>query len=108
MTVFEDLKSMNIDELAEWFEANCVHDDDPCIRWWNDTYCQRCDAVVKDGQEYAYCELYDKCRYFQAMGYMPTTKQQIKLWLKGEVEEIPMPTDADAPPVEIEEVYYDR
>lgn len=29
MTVFEKIKSMNIDEFAEWFDEYCAHDDDP-------------------------------------------------------------------------------
>lgn len=86
MKVFEKLKSMNIDEYAEWFEANCLHNDDPCIKWFNDTYCENCEAVVKDGHEYAYCELNHKCRHFKDMNDMPDNKQTIKLWLESECD----------------------
>lgn len=84
MTVFEDLKSKNIDEFAKWFEENCLHDDDPCIRWFNETYCKDCEDVDKDGEECAYCELNGKCRYFNDMDSMPDNRQTIKLWLKSE------------------------
>lgn len=84
MTVFEDLNSKNIDEFAEWFEENCLHNDDPCIRWWDETCCKNCEPVVKDGQEYSYCELNGKCRYFENMDKMPNNKETIKLWLESE------------------------
>lgn len=85
MTVFENLKSMNIDEFAEWFEKNCVHDNDPCIRWFDRTYCKNCEAVFENELEYAYCELNHKCRYFQYMDEMLDNLQTIKLWLKSEL-----------------------
>lgn len=84
MMLFENLKSMNIDEFAEWFGENCLHDNDPCIRWFNKTYCQNCEPVIKDGQECAYCECIGKCRYFQELNNMPTNQQTIKMWLESE------------------------
>lgn len=86
MTVFESLKSMNIDEFADWFEKNCLHDDDPCIKWWDKTYCQNCKPVIKDGQEYAHCELNEQCKYFRYMNEVPDNKQVVKLWLESEVK----------------------
>lgn len=84
MTVFEKLSSMNIDEYTEWFEENCIHDTDPCIRWFDKTYCQNCEEVVKDGA-YSYCELHGKCRFFKKMDNVPDNKQTIKLWLESKV-----------------------
>ena len=84
MTVFEDLNSMNIDEFAEWYEKNCLHNDDPCIRWFDEKYCKNCEAILKDGQEYGYCELNGKCRYFKDMNEVPNIRQTVKLWLESE------------------------
>lgn len=86
MTMFESLQSMNIDKFAEWFEENCLHNDDPCIKWWDNTYCKNCEEVEKDEQEYAYCELYGKCRYFKDMNEMPNHKETIKMWLESDCE----------------------
>lgn len=95
VTVFEDLKSKNIDEFAEWFEENCLHDGDPCIRWFDKTYCKNCKAVTKDGQEYAYCELNGNCKYFKDMNEVPNNKQTIKLWLESKCEDDKYPSSTD-------------
>ena len=86
MTIFENLKSMNIDEFVDWFEENCLHDDDPCIRWFDETYCQNCEGAIKDGKDYAYCELNGKCRFFMDMDEVPDNKQTIKMWLKSKIK----------------------
>jgi len=92
VTVFEKIKSMNIDEFAEWFDEHCSHDTDPCITWWNNNYCKKCDGVIghyEDSDrkiEFSYCELYDKCRFFQDLDEVPDTKQMTKLWLESEVK----------------------
>ena len=92
MIVFEKIKSMNIDEFAEWYEANCLHDNDPCLRWWDKTYCQNCEGIIKDDivpypHEFAYCELNGNCRYFKDMDNIPDNIQTIKMWLENEYEE---------------------
>ena len=89
MTKFENLKSKNIDEFAEWFEENCLYDDDPCIRWFDETYCKNCEPIIKQNEmgykmEYAYCELNGNCRYFKDMNELPNNKQMVKLWLESE------------------------
>lgn len=86
MMMFENLKSMNIDEFASWFEENCIHDNDPCIRWFDETYCQKCEPIIENGMEYAYCELNDKCRYFNDIESVPSAKETIKMWLESEAE----------------------
>lgn len=86
MTVFENLKSMNIDKFAEWYENNCLHNNDPCIKWWDKTYCKNCEAIVKDDKEYAYCELNHKCRFFKDMDNVPDCRQMTKLWLESKCE----------------------
>lgn len=88
MTIFENLKSMNIDEFAKWLEENCLYDSDPCIKWFDETYCKNCKTVIENGREYAYCELNDKCRYFKDADEMPDNSQIIKLWLESQVRNI--------------------
>lgn len=85
MTVFENIKSMNIDEFTEWFDENCVHDNDPCIKWFDETYCKNCETILKDGREYAYCELNDNCKYSNDGMYESSRKHTIKMWLESEI-----------------------
>lgn len=91
MTVFEKIKAMDVDEFATWFDESCTHDDDPSIKWWNDTYCAKCESVTgrfvdsEREMEFAYCELYDRCRFFQDMDHVPSSEEMIKMWLESEV-----------------------
>ena len=99
MTVFEKIKSMNIDEFTEWFADNCMHDDDPVIKWWDNAYCKDCNSVYttvdyldsyapsyNKEHECAWCEVNGKCKYFQDMNEVPSSQDMIKLWLKSEAE----------------------
>ena len=91
MTVFEKIKSMNIDEFAEWFDEHYAHDTDPCIEWWNNAYCNKCDPEIghydnSDREtEFCWCELHGKCKFFQDMNREPNTLEMTKLWLESEV-----------------------
>ena len=93
MTVFEKIKTMNIDEFAEWFNEHCAHDTDPCISWWDKNYCNKCEAVIAtiegyhNDVEFAWCELHDKCKYFKDLDKTPDTLQMTKLWLESEVKD---------------------
>ena len=90
MTEFEKIKVMNIDEFAEWFDDHCAHDGDPCVTWWNNTYCANCEPIKGKPEGYhleldfAWCELYEKCKFFQDMERVPNTKEMTKLWLESE------------------------
>lgn len=90
MTVFEKIKSMDINEFAKWFSENCVHDGDPVITWWDNKYCKNCESeivhVIEDGREMecAWCEVHDKCRYFTHMDKTPEFDEITKLWLESE------------------------
>lgn len=92
MTVFEKIKSMDIDEFAEWFDEHCAHDTDPCIDWWNDTYCKNCEPEIAtiegyhNSNEFCWCELYGKCRFFQDLDETPDTLHMTRLWLESEYE----------------------
>ena len=91
MTIFEKIKSMDIKEFAEWFENNCAHDYDPAITWWERNYCSKCEPEItqvegyhKEEMEFCWCELHNKCKFFQNMDKLPDTKEMIKLWLESE------------------------
>ena len=95
MTVFESIKSKtnNIDEIVEWMDKYCAFDQAPYMTWWDNNYCKKCAAEVVDDPEgcgflqAAYCELHDKCKYFQDMDDIPTIKETIKMWLESECED---------------------
>ena len=84
MTVFEKIKSMDINEFARWFEENCIHDNDPCIRWFDKTFCENCEPIMKDGMEWGYCELNDNCKFFKDVDYIPSQRETIGIWLNSE------------------------
>lgn len=88
MNVFESIKSKSIDELTEWLDKYCVFGNAPWIEYWDKTYCNKCDAVYYDGDrnEYAWCELNNRCKFFQDMSSIPNDKQIIKMWLESEIE----------------------
>ncbi len=93
MTIFEKIKAMNIDELAKWLDEQCPHDVDPCVTWWDNTYCKNCESVTAKyddsciDMEFAWCELHGKCRFFQDMDEVPDTVQITKMWLESEVQD---------------------
>lgn len=79
MTVFENLMSKNIDELVEWLDENGAVYDSPWKKWYNKTYCRKCNA-----DECRWCQLYNKCKFFPEMNRVPNRRQKIKLWLESE------------------------
>ena len=93
MTVFEKLNSKNIDEFAKWFDNHCSHDTDPCITWWDDTYCKNCEPLMSCYEDscreiqFSWCEIYGKCRFFPYMDNAPDSLQITKLWLESETDE---------------------
>ena len=93
MTVLENFKTRNIDELAEWFDKYIAFDDAPWWKYWDKNYCNRCEAVitcVPEFDEYehkvAYCELNGNCKHFKEIDEIPDNKHIIKLWLESKAE----------------------
>ena len=93
MTVFDKLKSKNIDELAEWIDEYGQFDGSPWLDYWDDNYCKKCDsekvfvpALCKE-TKVAWCELHYKCKFFQEMDDVPDIKQIIKIWLESEYKD---------------------
>ena len=60
MTNFEHLKSMSIEELAEWLDEYGQFDNSPWSTWFSETYCDKCESI--------------KCKYVDAektLGFSP-------------------------------------
>lgn len=91
MTVFENIKNKSIDELVDWLDKHCDFDSALWWRYWDENYCDKCEAVVftddEGGKEcFAYCEHYSNCRFFKDMDCIPDSKQIIRMWLESEVK----------------------
>lgn len=94
MTVFENIKSKNIDGFAEWLNEHGKQDYAPWDIWFDKLYCDKCEPIVKHDpnydnngleHEYCWCELHDgKCKFFQDMDEAPWGKQIVKMWLESE------------------------
>ncbi len=104
MNNFERLKSMSVEELAEWLDQNGIIDNSPWSEHFNNKYCANCESVMckyedaekvlgfkpyflDDEVECAYCEVYNKCRFFPEMDEVPDGLEAVKMWLEAEVEE---------------------
>ena len=100
MTNFDKLKSMSLDELAKFIDEHGMYDDTPWMNWWDKTYCDNCPSLKLKGEEVqeklgivpflnetyecAYCEVYDKCKYFPELEETPSMRDIIKMWLEAE------------------------
>ena len=95
MKIFEKIQSKDIDELARWLDVNATFDNTPWIEFFDTKYCKNCEPeiVKKDCNDYhcdmkfGWCELHDKCRYFQELDEAPDNVQMIKMWLESECED---------------------
>lgn len=90
MTVFENFKNKNIDELVEWISEHWSFDGAPYWKHWDENYCNKCEpetAYVKEFDrecECAWCEINGNCKFFSDMNDIPDEKQIIKMWLESE------------------------
>ena len=90
MTVFDGIKSKNIDELTEWINENLVFDRAPFWKWWDNNYCSKCVSELgymphlNKECEFAWCELNGKCKFFMELNDIPDEKQIVKMWLESE------------------------
>lgn len=96
MNNFDKLKSFDIDQLAEWLDANGMWDNSPWSKHFDSQYCQKCESVIgtvcddfgDDRKcEFAYCEVEHKCRYFADLEDVPECKEIIKMWLESEAKD---------------------
>ena len=105
MTHFDKLKSMTIDELAEFIDEHGMYDNTPWMNWWDKNYCDKCESIKLNYEETqkilqivpffkestiecAYCELHNKCKYFPNLEGTPSMKDIVKLWLEATHEEL--------------------
>lgn len=79
MTVFENLMSKDIDGLVEWLNKNGAVYDSPWKKWFYKTYCRECGD-----DECLWCQLYNKCKYFQELDKVPNRELKIRMWLESE------------------------
>lgn len=90
MIVFNSIKNKNIDELAEWLDKYGQYDGSPWNEWFDKNYCQKCEPeyvyveAFERKCECAWCELHNKCKFFQNIDDAPDSKQIIKMWLESE------------------------
>lgn len=93
MTVFESFKTKNIDELTEWLADNWSSCEAPWTMYFDEKYCKKCEGVMArvegyySEMEFGYCELYDKCRFFEDADIddVLDDKFAIKMWFESEV-----------------------
>ena len=90
MTIFENIKAKNIDEFSKWLDEVGNINNTPWIKWFYSHYCSKCESVIghvvdehKD-MEFAWCEVYGKCRFFLELDDTPDSRQMIKMWLESE------------------------
>lgn len=94
MNNFERLKQMDIDQAAEWLDKHGQFDSSPWMKWFDSTYCKKCETIrarlvdPDKENECSWCELNeDKCKFFPDQDETPEGKQIVKLWLESEVED---------------------
>ena len=99
MTNFDFLRSMSVDELAEWLDENGQFDNSPWANWFNDKYCSNCESITCKVEganigvtplypeheiDCAYCEIHKNCRFFKDQNKVPDVTDIIKMWLLEE------------------------
>ena len=101
MTNFDKyFKNATIESLSEFLDAHGMYDDTPWMDWWDRTYCDKCPSLklkseeaqdklgiipfLNETYECAYCEVYNKCKYFPKLEETPSMKDIIKMWLEEE------------------------
>ncbi len=92
MNNLKHLQTMPTDQLIEWLDEN-GNQDAAWWKWFDEKYCNNCelekyysDYFQQEGK-CAYCEVYNKCRFFPEMDDVPDGKETIKLWLEAEIED---------------------
>lgn len=85
MTVFDNLKTKTIDEIAEWLDEYIAFDDTPWLHWWDDNYCKECMTEIEE-PETVWCESNGNCKFFKEEKEIPSSKEIIKMWLESEAK----------------------
>ena len=88
MTNYEKLKSMNVEDFANFLDS-IGFDDNPWTTWFSEKYCSKCQPVkgrFEDvDHEFSFCEINHKCRLFSQEEYDYTNPLDIvRMWLQTE------------------------
>jgi hypothetical protein len=92
MTVFESIKSKNIDEIVDWLDEYGDFDGSPWMKYFNENYCGKCETIMchyeNSDKEFpcSWCELFKKCKFFRQMDDIPDNKDIIKMWLESSID----------------------
>lgn len=90
MTNYTKIKKMSPEELAEFFSASDCWEDFPWTKWFNTNFCDKCETITRYVPEFkretrcAYCEINNRCFFFDDEEEVPDSKKIIKLWLESE------------------------
>jgi hypothetical protein len=93
MNNFEKLKSMSVDNLAEWLSKNGRYENSPWSLWFDKKYCSNCESIMcsypNSTHKFpcAWCELNDGCKFFPDTKGIPSDKKVIEMWLKVKTED---------------------
>ena len=83
---------MSTEGLAEWLDKYGAFDNSPWITWFDEKYCNNCEAIMckyEDGERefpFSYCELNGNCKFFPKLDETPDNKRITKMWLESEAE----------------------
>ena len=102
---FEHIKSLNVDEFAQWLLDNGKIESGEWEKWFDREYCQNCESTILNGEKEIkeklgidslffdksiicnYCEINKKCKYFPHLDDIPNGLDIIKFWLQKEYKE---------------------
>lgn len=90
MRMIDKIKSKSLNDFAAWLDKIGQFEDSPWLDWFDENYCSKCESefvnVKAFGRcmECAYCEVHNKCRFFQEMDHTPNGKEMVKMWLESE------------------------
>ena len=94
MTKFDKLKTLTIEQIADWLDKYGAFDGSPWVELFNKKYCQNCSTekvyveYFNSYQDCGWCELNHKCKFFPDIKDIPSNKDMIKMWLEDEDENI--------------------
>ena len=84
----DKIKSLPIDKFAKYLATEWSHDNDPVIRWFDDKYCNDCESVMTEDGEYAWCEVYKKCKYFPDLDKVPSYEDTFRFWWEEDIKSL--------------------
>ena len=92
MTVFQSIKSKNIDEIVDWLDEYGDFDGSPWMKYFNENYCGKCETIMchyensDKGFSCSWCEIFKKCKFFRQMDDVPDNNDIIRMWLENSID----------------------